>query len=108
MTSRRSPRVPLPSPADFPALHDFLRGYLHEDFEGEYGSAVGALVTFVGDAQTAEAAALRTDWERFRAATAALPFSKVRSLLAEEFGCGYSPASAAELEAVFAPLKPAK
>ena len=104
MTTRKSPKAPAVDPADFPALRDFVRGYLHQDFADEYGSAVGALVTFVGDAATDEAAALRADWERFRAATAELPFSRVRRLLADGFGSGYAPASADELAKVFAPL----
>src|SRR5512140_2805038 len=104
MTSRRPPKAPVPDPEDYPVLRDFLRGYLHEDFEEEYGSAVGALVAFVGDAGSEEAAMLRDDWARFSARVADLPFSRVRRILTDEFGTAYLPANPRELAAVFAPL----
>ena len=58
--------------ARFPALHAFLSGYLHQDFEIEYGGIENAIRVFVRDTSLDErqallgevraVMALTTDW----------------------------------------------
>jgi hypothetical protein len=51
---------------EFPVLKEFFSGYLHEDFNDEYGSAASAARAFRGDASLEESAQARQEWARLR------------------------------------------
>jgi hypothetical protein len=50
------------TPANFPALRSFLRGYFHEDVADEYGSPVDAADQFCEDAESDERTAVAQEW----------------------------------------------
>jgi len=54
------------SAVDFLALREFFSGYLHQDFQDEYGSAAGAVKAFRNDASEAEIEAVRREWKAWR------------------------------------------
>jgi hypothetical protein len=54
------------SPNEFPVLKEFFSGYLHEDFNDEYGSAAIAARAFRGDASPEESAQARQEWAKLR------------------------------------------
>ena len=62
---KRNPpdRTPQFRTEDFPVLRDFLRGYFHEDWNDEYGSAREAVEQFCRDAGKASAAKLAVEWD---------------------------------------------
>lgn len=88
-------------PDDFPALRDFVRGYLHQDLHDTYGSAAGAAASFLADASPAEKETLRLEVRRFRGATRALSVHKLGRILTKTFGGSWAPADDAERDAVF-------
>ncbi len=93
-------RTPFPvDPASFPVLRAVLRGYLHEDFVEEHGSAIGALAAFRNDAAPAEREALAAEGARLRTAVGTLSLARLRRLLADGFGCAWSPATRGEADA---------
>jgi hypothetical protein len=51
---------------EFPVLKEFFSGYLHEDFNDEYGSAAIAARAFRGDASPEESAQARQEWAKLR------------------------------------------
>ena len=52
--------------SEFPVLQEFFSGYLHEDFNDEYGSAASAARAFRGDASPEESAQARLEWAKLR------------------------------------------
>lgn len=54
-----------PPRRDFQALQAFVRGYLHQDAEAEYGSAMGAAIAFRSDSDAQQLKELRMEWKRF-------------------------------------------
>ena len=104
MTPRR--RRPLESaPArrvardQFPALSEFLAGYLQEDFRQEHGSPAAAARAFAADADAPERQALAVDLHRFLALTEGWPLDDLRQALTT-LGAAWHPASRAEVEAL--------
>ena len=61
VSTKKSPTL---TKTDVPMLVNVLRGYLHEDYEAEYGSAVSAVRAFVDDASEDEVKALKADLAR--------------------------------------------
>src|SRR6202166_1390905 len=53
-------------PNEFPVLKEFFSGYLHEDFNDEYGSAAIAARAFRGDASPEECAQACQEWAKLR------------------------------------------
>jgi hypothetical protein len=53
------------TPADFPALRSFLRGYFHQDMQDEYGSPEQAARQFCADANPEEVADVKQEWAAF-------------------------------------------
>ncbi len=104
MTTRRTPKAAPLDAKRFPALSDFLRGYLHEDFEGEYGSAVGALAAFLRDAGDEDVAAVRREGAEFWDAARGLPLRQLQRHISLGLGAAWSPATSREAEAFFAAL----
>lgn len=62
----RNPKPHASSPNDA-ALHDFVRGYLHQDLADEYGTPANAAARFCAEAAPAEAAAAHHAWNAARA-----------------------------------------
>lgn len=79
------------SAADFPQLQEFLRGYLHEDFKEEHGSALGALDEFCYSASKREREALKRDLDAFMALIVGKPFERVRDWWTRELGSAWLP-----------------
>lgn len=52
--------------ADFPHLHEFARGYLHQDLIPEYGSSAAAAKAYVADLKPADRQQLAAEATRFR------------------------------------------
>ena len=78
--------------SDFPVLRQVFRGYLHEDFMTEYGSAAAALRTFEHDADDDEVDRFRAEVRRFVEVTAPLDFAKVRAHMTK-LGARWEPPS---------------
>src|SRR5258705_697859 len=61
------------TPANFPALHTFLRGYFHEDVADEYGTPPEAADQFCDDAETDERIPVAREWQQVSQLTQAQP-----------------------------------
>ena len=89
--------TPAPRPAiapdDFPALREFLAGYLHEDYEAEHRTAQGAIDAFRREASAEELRRLKDDAARFAAAIHGVRWRDVRRVL-RQLGAAWSPRSA--------------
>jgi CdiI immunity protein len=86
-------------PADFPALREFFPAYLHQDFAVEYGSAVGAVRSFLADASGDEILQVKEEWKMFRAAFWRCTFEEIRAAL-DKLGSAWSPENERELQRV--------
>ena len=64
---------------EFPALAQFLAGYLHEDFMLDHKTPEGARDAFLKDANARERAAVQKDLERFLATSETLAWTQVRA-----------------------------
>ena len=90
--------------ADYPALCDFLDGYLHQDFTVVHGNVAGAAMAYVDDANTTELAALEKELHRFLEVTAGMSADRVGDLITHELGGAWSPQSRIEIENLLAVL----
>lgn len=81
---------------EFPALTEFLSGYLHQDFVLDHKTPNGARDAFLKDANASERAAVAEEFERFLATADTLSWADVRSGLSE-LGGAWRPKSRAEL-----------
>jgi hypothetical protein len=103
---------PVGEPVDwsrFPALTDFLRGYLHEDFPEEHGSSEEAARAFLRAASSSEREALLADWATLSRTIRGLSLEQIRTLLADDLGCAWQPGSLDEMDRLgsalgFAPM----
>ena len=66
MTRQKKEQAPGFDASEFPVLKEFFSGYLHEDFNDEYGSAASAARAFRGDASPEESAQARLEWAKLR------------------------------------------
>jgi hypothetical protein len=87
------------SPADFPALREFLRGYLHQDWQDEHGSVEAAIRQFRQDTDDEQQQKVAEQWQLFRRQTRDLRLEEIRDLL-QSLGSAWYPASNDELEIV--------
>jgi hypothetical protein len=91
------------SPNEFPVLKEFFSGYLHEDFNDEYGSATSAARAFRGDASPEESAQAREEWAKLRQILTGRPIQEVQISL-QKLGGAWRPQDLQEfhsLDAVF-------
>jgi CdiI immunity protein len=88
------------SAAEFPALRQFLRGYLHEDWMEEYDSPAEAVRQFLEDADTTERQQLASEWQTFRERTKTEPLAAVGKLLTDKLGSSWRPRTPEELEGI--------
>jgi len=91
---------------EYPVLRQVFRGYLHEDFMKEYGSAAAALRTFEDDADDDEVDRFRAEVRRFLEFTAPLDFAKVQALVTK-IGGRWNPPSREEFVAALTGEPPA-
>ncbi|MEO7271021.1 MAG: contact-dependent growth inhibition system immunity protein [Vicinamibacterales bacterium] len=94
-----SPKV---KPEDFPALAQFLGGYLHQDFVLDHGSAPAAARSFRHDASPEEARAVDDELDRLLALTERWTVTQIRRFL-KSLGAAWLPSTRAELEALRSP-----
>ena len=80
----------------FPALAQFLSGYLHEDFVLDYKTPNGARDAFLKDANARERAAVVKEFAQFMAASETLSWTDVRSTFSA-IGGAWMPKSRAAL-----------
>jgi len=85
---------------EYPALRQFIHGYLHEDYVDEYGTAEDAAAEFCADADPEERERVAAEWRRFLKDTSELPVSTVQRVLTEKFGCGWHFTEKDELDRV--------
>jgi hypothetical protein len=81
----------------------FFRGYLHEDFAQEYGSASEARAAFLQDCERPEQLAFRAESARLAATLTALGLPEARRVLTQVLGSAWSPASLEEIKALLSP-----
>jgi hypothetical protein len=75
---------------EFPVLKEFFSGYLHEDFNEEYGSAASAARAFRGDASSEESAQACREWAKLRKILNGRPIPEVQVSL-EKMGGAWRP-----------------
>ena len=81
----------------YPLLHQFFRGYLHQDFPEEYGSIAGALRDYRKDAGEEEFASFAAEWNSFLDETRELGVPEIDRILSAELGGSWHVASAREI-----------
>ncbi len=86
---------------NFPALTAFFRGYLHQDFEEEFGSAAEAIAVFRADAGPDEWAAFMREWDLFWTLAGDLPVSRIARLMTKVLGGYWTPESHEEIQSAF-------
>ena len=92
-------------PADYSALSNFLRGYLHEDCALEYDSPVAAARAFRRDADERETAIVRSELDHLLEVTYKAPESDLLGILETDLGCRWRFHSRNELEQLRDALK---
>ena len=80
-------------PEAYPHLAIFFRGYLHEDFLAEHGSARKALAAFRADLSPADRPALDAERRRLALALQQLTLVEIRRLIREDFRSAWNPAT---------------
>lgn len=81
----------------YPLLHQFFRGYLHEDFPEEYGSVAGALRQYRNDVGEDEFGRFFAEWNSFLEATRELGAGEIDRILCTDLGGSWHVASAREI-----------
>jgi len=104
MSKRMKKSVGAVRRADYPALCDFLDGYLHQDFNAVHGNVAGAAMAFVDDANATEQSALQRELRTFLDVTAGMSADRVGDLITHELGGAWSPQSRIEIENLLAVL----
>lgn len=82
----------------FPVLRDFLRGYFHQDWNDDYGSAREAVEQFCRDAGKVSAATLAAEWEQLEQISAGNLATNVELL--GRLGGAWNPTSQDELDEI--------
>ena len=93
------------NPAEYAALANFLRGYLHQDAAVEYGSPAAAARGFRRDADEREAAVVHAEIDRLLHSTRHLPFSELARILEHDLGSAWRFQTREELTQVRDALK---
>lgn len=83
---------------DFPSLHEFVAGYLHEDFVSEHKTPAGAVRAIGCDSSAEENRRLQADAARFLALTDGWPWRDLRRGFLD-LGGAWAPRSRAALTA---------
>jgi hypothetical protein len=85
------------NPADYSALANFLRGYLHQDVAVIHGSPIRAAHAFRNDADEGETAIVQAELERLLDETSGLPDADLSQII-EQLGSSWQFRSRRELE----------
>lgn len=93
------------TPANFPALREFLPAYLHQDFREEYGTVAQAVKEFLADADSDEAEGVKSEWRQLRKLLTGHPFSDFQAAL-QKLGSAWRPQSETDLKDVDEILSP--
>jgi len=102
MRDRRDSEI---NPADYSALSNFLRGYLHEDSALDYDSPSAAARAFRKDADERETVIVRSELEHLLQVTGAMPDSRLLRVLEEDLGCRWRFRSRKDVEQLREALK---
>lgn len=86
----------MPAADRYPALAQFVAGYLHQDFVAEHGTPAGAVRAFLREANDDERAAFRAEARQFLEAAAFRGWSDVTQAFAD-LGGAWLPSSRADL-----------
>jgi hypothetical protein len=105
--SSRRDRPRQVSPDRFPMVRTLLRGYLHEGYAAEHGSAEGAVRAFCKDASSQDREKLVEEWRRLSVNTASWTVADIRVLLTSDFGGAWMPESKQELTRLFQVIRSA-
>src|SRR5258708_11936576 len=103
MTAKRTTKgaaaeVKLPvSAGTFPGLRQFLRGYLHEDWQEEHDSPAEAARQFCDDASSEERQEVAREWEELRQRTKNLSVPAGSGLLSYQLGAAWLPAASYQI-----------
>lgn len=99
---------PKTSAASFPALRQFLRGYLHQDMNEVYGSPELAARRFWQETDAEQQRAVATEWLRFLSAMKDQPLVVINRALNEDLGssCLLSYDDLRKIAAIFAAVDP--
>lgn len=81
----------------YPLLHQFFRGYLHQDFPEEYGSVAGALRQYRNDAGTEEFGRFAAEWSSFLNEVRELAATEVDRILSTDLGGSWHVESSREI-----------
>ncbi len=92
--------APAIAAADYPAVRDFLRGYLNQDFEDEYGTIDGATKAFRDDASPQEIQELAKEWNALRARLSGASLEAVNGTLSGTFQCGWRVTDLKQLDVI--------
>jgi len=90
----------------FPSVRQFLRGYLHEDWQDEYETPAEAAQQFCEDADDEERQHVALEWIAFREQTKNLSLPAIASLLSDKLGSSWHLNSLDELETICAVFRP--
>jgi CdiI immunity protein len=91
--------------AQVPALANFARAYLHEDFEAEYGSPEGAAAAFSADASETERADLARDIAHLTTNAGRWSVAALQRFMTREIGGAWRPESVDAVKALEQALK---
>src|SRR5512133_2895072 len=78
----------------YPLLHQFFRGYLHQDFPEEYGSIAGALRQYRAGSGEEEYERYSDEWDTSRGGVEGQGRADVEGILSGNLGGGWDAASA--------------
>jgi hypothetical protein len=109
MTAKKTTKSEVKRPVSagtFPALRQFLRGYLHEDWQEDHDSPSGAAEQFCEDASAEERQDVAREWEEFRQRTKNLSLPTVSALLTKQLGAAWRPETSDQIEAISAVFRP--
>src|SRR5882672_8545968 len=88
------------SAGTFPALRQFLRGYLHEDWQEDHNTPAEAAQQFCEDASAEERQDVAREWEAFRQRTKNLSLPATAALLSTQLGSAWQPKTPDQIEAI--------
>jgi hypothetical protein len=100
--AKATPTSPQISAATFPALRQFLRGYLHQDWKEEYDSPADAAQQFCEDADPQERQQVASEWLAFCEQTKNLSLPAISGLLSDKLGAAWRARSLEDFEAISA------
>lgn len=86
--------------ADFPAVREFLSGYLNQDFADEYGTVEEATKAFCGDANTSEIQELANEWGALTAFLGGGNLERINGVLSGTFHGGWRVTDRKQLDVI--------